>query len=173
MRGWTFIACARHRSTASGSQRILLSWRNMKTKYMISCWSMSWVGRIGWQSMVNELSRSNRLTVKIRTPLCNWHIAFFFDSRPLVIFSLLSTCANLRSSERLKQVSTNHENTPLSDWGWQLEPADYSRSAVLYSSEVFPKSVHILGMLVMYRLICMVCGREGPGVEFKVCQISQ
>ena len=159
MRGWTFKACARHRSTASGSQRILLSRRNMKKKYMISCWSMSWVGRIGWQWKYGRH--------------CVIDIFFFFDSRPLVIFSLLSTCANLRSSERLKQVSTYHENTPLSYWGWQLEPADYSRSAVLYSSEVFPKSVHILGMLVMYRLICMVCGREGPGVEFKVCQISQ
>ena len=102
------------------------------------------------------------LTVKIWTPLCNWHIAFFFDSRPLVIFSLLSTRAILRSSERLKQASTYHENTSLSSWGRLKEPADYSWSAVLHSlySEVFPKSVHILGMLLLYRLICMVCGRE-------------
>ena len=41
------------------------------------------------------------------------------------------------------------------------------------NSEVFPKSVHILGMLELYRLICMVCGREGPGVEFKVRLMSQ
>ena len=37
----------------------------------------------------------------------------------------------------------------------------------------FPKSVHILGMPVLYRLICKVCGREDPGVEFKVCLISR
>ena len=101
--------------------------------------------------------------MKIRTPLCNnWHPVSFFDSRPLVIFSLLSTRAILRSSERLKQASTYHENTPLSNWGRLKEPADYSWSAVLHSlySDVFPKSVHILGMLLLYRLICMVCGRE-------------
>ena len=101
--------------------------------------------------------------MKIRTPLCNnWHPVFFFDSRPLVIFSLLSTRAILRSSERLKQASTYHENTPLSNWGRLKEPADYSWSAVLHSlySDVFPKSVHILGMLLLYRLICMVYGRE-------------
>ena len=38
---------------------------------------------------------------------------------------------------------------------------------------VFPKFVHILGMLVLYRPILMVCGREGTGVEFKVCLMSQ
>ena len=97
----------------------LLSRRNMKNKYMISCGSTSWVGGIPWQQ-------------KIWTPLCNWHIAFFFDSRPLVIFSPLSTNAILRSSERLKQVSTYLENTPLSNCGRQKEPADYSWSAVLY-----------------------------------------
>ena len=32
----------------------------------------------------------------------------------------------------------------------------------------FPESVHILGMPVLSQLICMVCGREGPGDEFKV-----
>ena len=37
----------------------------------------------------------------------------------------------------------------------------------------FPKSVHILGMPVLYQLICMVCGREDPGVEFKVRLISR
>ena len=57
----------------------------------------------------------------------------------------------------------------------QEEPATYSRSAVLFElyGEVFPESVHILGMLVFYRLMCMVCGREGPDVEFKVRLLSQ
>ena len=31
----------------------------------------------------------------------------------------------------------------------------------------FPKAVHLLAMLLLYRLTCMVCGREGRGVEFK------
>ena len=37
----------------------------------------------------------------------------------------------------------------------------------LYSG-VFPKSVHIFGMLLLLQLICMVCGHEGPGVELMV-----
>ena len=37
----------------------------------------------------------------------------------------------------------------------------------------FPISVHIFGMPVSYPLICMVCGREGPGVEFGVCLMSR
>ena len=37
----------------------------------------------------------------------------------------------------------------------------------------FPESVHILGMLVLCRLICMVFGRGSPGVEFKVRLMSQ
>ena len=58
--------------------------------------------------------------------------------------------------------------------GRQKEPAAYSWSAVFYElySEAFPKSVHILGMPVLYQLMCMICGREGPGVEFKVRLIS-
>ena len=38
------------------------------------------------------------------------------------------------------------------------EPTGYSWSAVLYKlyTKVFPKSVHILGMPVLYQLICMV-----------------
>ena len=34
--------------------------------------------------------------------------------------------------------------------------------------EIFPGCVHILQMPVLHQVICMVCGREGPGVEFKV-----
>ena len=45
--GWTIIA--RHRPTASGYQKQLLSRRNMKKKYMISCGSTSWVGWIRWE----------------------------------------------------------------------------------------------------------------------------
>ena len=38
----------------------------------------------------------------------------------------------------------------------------------------FSDSVHFLGMPVLYRLICMVCGLEGPCVEFfKVRLMSQ
>ena len=57
----------------------------------------------------------------------------------------------------------------------QKEPATYSWSAALslLYSKVFPDSVHILGMPVLYRLICVVCGREGPGVEFMVCLTSR
>ena len=55
------------------------------------------------------------------------------------------------------------------------EPAAYSWSAVLYElySRVFPESVHILGILMLYRPICLVCDHKGPGVEFKVCLMSQ
>ena len=53
--------------------------------------------------------------------------------------------------------------------GRQKEPATYSWSAAL---ETLPNSVHILGMLVLYWLICMVCGHKGPGIEFKVCLMS-
>ena len=47
------------------------------------------------------------------------------------------------------------------------EPANYSWSAALYKlyNEVFPKSVHILGMPVLYQLKSVVCDREGPGVD--------
>ena len=37
----------------------------------------------------------------------------------------------------------------------------------------FPKSVHILGILMLYQLICIVCDCEGPGAEFKVHLMSQ
>ena len=115
--------------------------------------------------------------MKIWTPLCNCIFAFFFDSRPLVIFSLLSTRAILRSSERLKQVSTYHENTPLSN----IEIAGDKRSLQIILGQRYSinrisrffKTVHILGMPVLYRLICMVYGREGPDVEFKVRLMSQ
>ena len=79
---------------------------------------------------------------------------FFFDSRPRIIFSLLSLCAILRSSERLKQASTYHENTPLSNWGRLKELADYSWSAVLkqgfgryvmYGDRFFPNLSTFLG----------------------------
>ena len=109
--------------------------RGRRRKSQLNCASVSFVrphpGTVDIKTR-GELSRSNTLTVKIWTPLCNWHIAFFFDSRPLVIFSLLFTRAILRSSERLKQASTYHENTSLSNCGRQKEPADYSLSAVLY-----------------------------------------
>ena len=80
----------------------LLSRRNMKKKYMISCGSTSWVGGIPWQWKYGRHCAIDTF-------------AFFFDSRSLVIFSLLSTRAILRPSERLEQVSTYHENTPLSN----------------------------------------------------------
>ena len=116
MCGWTFIA--RHRPTASGYKKLLCR-RNMKKKYLISCGSTSWVGRIQWQW-------------KYRRHCVVDMLLFFIDSRPLIIFSLLSSRAILRSSERLKQASTCHENTSLSNWGRQKGPADYSWSAVLY-----------------------------------------
>ena len=52
----------------------------------------------------------------------------------------------------------------------QEEPTAYSWSVTLYElhSEIFLESVHILGMPVLYQLICIACGREGLGVEFKV-----
>ena len=37
----------------------------------------------------------------------------------------------------------------------------------------FPKTVHLLAMLLLYRLTRMVWGREGRGVEYKVRLMSQ
>ena len=37
----------------------------------------------------------------------------------------------------------------------------------------FPDSVHILGMPVLYWLICMVFGHKGPGVKCNVCLMSR
>ena len=37
----------------------------------------------------------------------------------------------------------------------------------------FSRSVHILGIPVFFRLICLVSGHEGPGVEIKVRVISR
>ena len=34
-------------------------------------------------------------------------------------------------------------------------------------TKVLAKSVHILGMPVLYQLMCTESSREGPGVEFK------
>ena len=51
----------------------LLSRRNMKKKYMISCGSTSWVGGIPWQW---KYGRHCAIDI----------FAFFFDSRSLVIF---------------------------------------------------------------------------------------
>ena len=47
------------------------------------------------------------------------------------------------------------------------EPADYSWSAYFIKciAKVFPKSVHILEMPVLYRIIFTVCDRKGPGVD--------
>ena len=42
----------------------------------------------------------------------------------------------------------------------------------LKKRDFFPDSVHLLGIPVLYRLLCMVCGREGPGVEFKARLIN-
>ena len=60
--------------------------------------------------------------------------------------------------------------SPFFRCGGQDEPPDLSWSAVLHElyNEVFPESVLILGMSVLYQLICMACGCKGPGVEFKV-----
>ena len=60
----------------------LLSRLKIKRKYMISCGSMSWVGRIPWQKKHGR----HRATVYAMISL----------SIPLVIFSLLSTRAILR-----------------------------------------------------------------------------
>ena len=47
------------------------------------------------------------------------------------------------------------------------EPADYSWLEALFKlyKEVFSKSVHILGMPVLYQLKSVVCDQEGPGVD--------
>ena len=37
----------------------------------------------------------------------------------------------------------------------------------------FSRTVHLLAMLLLYRLTRMVCGREGRGVEYKVRLMSQ
>ena len=44
------------------------------------------------------------------------------------------------------------------------EPAWLAALYKLYN-EVFPKSVHILGMPVLYQLKSVVCDQEGPGVD--------
>ena len=44
---------------------------------------------------------------------------------------------------------------------------------IICIARFFPESVHILGMPVLSELICMVCGREGPGDEFKVRLMSR
>ena len=75
--GWTIIA--RHRPTASGYQKKLLSRRNMKKKYMISCGSRSWVGWIRWKwkyrrhcaiiDILLSFSISSRLLFSLSCPL--------------------------------------------------------------------------------------------------------
>ena len=51
----------------------------------------------------------------------------------------------------------------------QEEPTDYWLAVLSkMCNEVFPKSVHVLGIPLLYQLIWMVCGPEGPGVECKV-----
>ena len=75
MCGWTFIG--RHRPTASGYKKLLCR-RNMKKKYLISCGSTSWVGRIQWQwkyrrhcvvDMLLFLSIPARLLFSLCSPL--------------------------------------------------------------------------------------------------------
>ena len=65
---------------------------------------------------------------------------------------------------------TSTSEIPILSLRGQDEPPDLSWSAVLHElyNEVFPESVLILGMSVLYQLICMACGCKGPGVEFKV-----
>ena len=114
----------------------------MKKTYMISCGSTSWVGRIRWQWKYGRH--------------CVIDILFVFSIPSRLLFSLCSPLApfsaHLNTWNRPVWSSTYHENTPLSNWGRLKEPADYSWSAVLHQlySEVFPKSVHILGMLLLY-----------------------
>ena len=69
--------------------------------------------------------------------------------------------------------NSSHHTQP--HCGQQKEPAAYSWSAALYKlcREIFPVCVHILQMPVLHQVICMVCGREGPSVEFKVRLMSR
>ena len=70
-----------------------------------------------------------------------------------------------------KLMSRYWKKTLLKYFCWQQEePTDYW-SAVLSRmyNEVFPKSVHIPGIPLLYQLICMVCGRKCSGVKCKVC----
>ena len=43
----------------------------------------------------------------------------------------------------------------------------FSGTFLVYSAG-FAKSIHFLGMLLFFQLLCAVCGREGPSVECKV-----
>ena len=46
------------------------------------------------------------------------------------------------------------------------------RHFVYCIARFFAKSVHILGISLFCQPICMICGREGPGVEIKVHLMS-
>ena len=77
-----------------------------------------------------------------------------------------------------------------SSWNWL--PTDYFIWIVIVGSKRSPRpnldlvsstlltvqrdlsqSIHILGVAMFFRLICVVCGRKGPGVEFKVRMMSR
>ena len=60
------------------------------------------------------------------------------------------------------------QNANLQSYFWCVWSAPL---CILYS-EVFAKSVHILGISLFCQPICMICGREGPGVEIKVHLMS-
>ena len=66
------------------------------------------------------------------------------------------------------KVIAGKQNANLQSYFWCVWSAPL---CILYS-EVFAKSVHILGISLFCQPICMICGREGPGVEIKVHLMS-
>ena len=120
---------------------------------------------------------------------CKHFAKFMSVTLPLVCTSYCVSCMHYSSFTHYSvgcmpySVSCVHDSVKLwKVWtqrsfhcGQQKEPAIYSWSASLFLlySWIFSRSVHIP---VLYQLICMVwmvCGLEGPVVEFKVRLMSQ
>ena len=78
---------------------------------------------------------------------------------------LLFPCQNKSKKQKLLLASKMRN---LQSYFWCV----WSAAHCIQYSEVFAKSVHILGISSFCQPICMICGREGPGVEFKVHLMS-
>ena len=73
-----------------------------------------------------------------------------------------------KKNKKKTKVIAGKQNANLQSYFWCVWSAPL---CILYS-EVFAKSVHILGISLFCQPICIICGREGPGVEIKVHLMS-
>ena len=78
-------------------------------------------------------------------------------------------CFPVKTNKKKKtKAIAGKQNANLQSYFWCVWSAPL---CILYS-EVFAKPVHILGISLFCQPICMICGREGPGVEIKVHLMS-